>query len=86
MKPGQISPALQEGNTYHIIKLEKRIHAGKIKFNNANRKKLRRQLTERLISQRQLDLESELFQNAKIDIRNKTLNRQFRQKYPPTNK
>ncbi|MHC4672156.1 MAG: peptidylprolyl isomerase, partial [Planctomycetota bacterium] len=25
MKPGQISPALQEGNTYHIIKLEKRI-------------------------------------------------------------
>jgi len=86
MKVGEISSALQDGETYHIIKLERKIQGTGGRFENADRQKLKQGFVDRLVEQRQLDLEAELFQAARIEIRNQTLNRQFRDKYRSLNR
>jgi foldase protein PrsA len=84
MEVGQVSPALNEGNWYHIIRLERRFPASDVGFDHVDRDALRQRLTERLIRQRQEALEFELFQAASVDVRDKTLDRQFRDRYRST--
>lgn len=81
LKPGQISEAVRDGNAYHILRLERRFPASDIGFENADRNELRRRLINRLVQQREQDLEAELFQSAVVDIRNEVLARQFREKH-----
>jgi len=81
MKVGDISPAIQESNAYHIIKLEERIPGGKESFDQVNKEELRKQLLDRLLEQYQDTLEADLFQKAKVEIHDKILKKQFREKY-----
>lgn len=81
LKPGEVSEAIRDGNVYHIIRLERRFPASDIGFENADRAALRRKLMDRLIQQREQDLEVELFQSASVDIRNAELARQYRERH-----
>jgi len=80
---GQISPTIQEQGRYHIIRLERRFPASDVGFENVNRDVLRKCLLDRLTDQRMVTLEGELFQSAAVDIRDKTLDKQFRQRHRP---
>lgn len=81
MKPGEVSTALQEQNAYHLIRLERRIPAGIMSFELADKKALRASLTADLVRQRQEDLEGELFRSAVTDIRDPRLRAQFEQEH-----
>jgi len=83
LKGGEISEAIRDGSVYHIIRLERRFPASDIGFENADRTALRRKLLDRLIQQREQDLEVELFQSANVDIRNAELARQYRERHRP---
>ncbi len=82
---GQVSPAINEGNWYHIIRLERRFPASEVGFENVDQNALRRRLLDRLIQQRQTTLEAELFSAAVVDITDRELRRQFRLRHekPP---
>ncbi len=81
LKTGEVSEAIRDGNAYHIIRLERRFPASDIGFTNVDRNELRGKLIERLVQQREQDLEAELFQSAVVDIRNDELARQYREKH-----
>lgn len=81
LKPGEVSEAIRDGNVYHIIRLERRFPASDVGFENADRAALRRKLIDRLIQQREQDLEAELFQAATVDVRNEELARQYRERH-----
>lgn len=81
MKPGEISPAVQQDNWYHILKLERRFPASDVAFENVDRDTLKAHLIERLVRQRQETLEAELFRAARVEIRDEVLDKQFREKY-----
>ena len=82
LKVGEVSNAFQEGNWYHIIRLERRFPASNVIFENASHDKLEQKLRDRLVRQRQEALESELFESARVDIQEEELRRQFRKRYP----
>jgi len=85
LSEGQVSPAVSEGPWYHLIRLERRFPASEVTFEEVDQDALRTRLTDRLIRQRQEDLEGELFQAAAatIDIRDPQLRRQFQAKHQP---
>ena len=86
LQVNEISPGIHEGNTYHIIKLERRFPASNVGFENVDKDTLRHRLTSRLIEQQQQSLEVELFKSAKVTIFDEVLRRQYRAKYPPANR
>jgi parvulin-like peptidyl-prolyl isomerase len=81
MKVGETSEPLREGAWYHIIRIERRFPASGVGFENVDRESLRKRLTDRLVRQRIDTLDSELFKSAKIDIRDRDLEKQFRRKH-----
>jgi len=81
MNVGETSPPLREGTWYHIIRLERRFPASSVGFENIDQDLLRTRLKERLIRQRIDELDIELFQSARIQIRDPRLERQFRVKH-----
>lgn len=81
MNVGETSPPLREGTWYHIIQLERRFPASSVGFENIDRDLLRTRLKERLIRQRIDELDIELFQSARIQIRDPRMERQFRAKH-----
>lgn len=84
MEVGQISPALNESNWYHIIRLERRFPASEVGFQNVDQSVLKAHLLERLTAQRQQALEAELFRAATVDVRDIDLRQQFRSKHRET--
>ena len=82
MQVGQTSDPLREGTWYHIIRIEKRYPASSVGFENVDQQVLRKRLIDRLVRQRVDALDAELFNKAKIDIRDRNLDRQFRQRHP----
>lgn len=81
LKEGEISTAIHEQNTYHLIKLERRFPASEVGFENVSKDKLRKSLADRLARVRQDALEVELFQSAAVDIRDPALRAAFVQKH-----
>ena len=81
MKPGEISPTVQQENWYHILKCERRFPASGVSFENVDREVLKSRLKDRLIRQRQETLEEELVRSANVDIRNGTRRKQFKEKH-----
>ena len=80
MQPGETSPAVQQDNWYHIIKVERRFPASGVSFDNADQEALKKRLLERLTRQRQETLEAELFRSAHVDIHDAGLAKGFREK------
>ena len=81
LKVGEVSTAIHEQNRYQLIKLERRFPASSVGFENADKDKLRASVRDRLTRLRMDDLEAELFRGAAVDIRDKNLNSQFREKH-----
>jgi parvulin-like peptidyl-prolyl isomerase len=81
MSPGETSPPMREGTWYHIIRLERKFPASSVGFENVEPDTLRDRLKDRLIRQRTDELDVELFQAARIQIRHPRLERQFREKH-----
>lgn len=78
---GEVSEPLREGAFYHLIRVEKSFPASGVGLDNVDRDKLRQQLIDRLVRQRTDALDAELFQAARIDIRDEKLARQFRRRH-----
>ncbi len=85
LEVGEVSETIRDGEAYHIIRCERRFPASDVGFENVNGDELRRRLLERLIRQRQQDLETELFQQAAVHIRDAELSRQFHEKHRRSN-
>ncbi|MBI4581084.1 MAG: peptidylprolyl isomerase [Planctomycetes bacterium] len=81
MSVGQVSEPLREGAWYHIIRVERKFPASGVGFENVDRDQLRQRLVSRLVRQRTDTLDAELFDAAKIDIRDRNLARQFRERH-----
>ena len=81
LEPGQVSPAIHEGNWYHLIRVEQRFGASEVGFDNVDQDKLRERLIDRMVRQKQESLEAELFNSAVVDIRHGELNRQFQARH-----
>jgi foldase protein PrsA len=79
LKAGELSPAVHENDWYHILRLERRIPASGEGYENADKTELRARLRQRLVSARMNELETELFNKAKVEIRDRDLRRQFEQ-------
>ena len=80
---GAVSEPLRdpEGPWYHIIRIERKFPASGVGFENVDQDALSSRLTQRLVDQRRTALEAELFQAARIDIRDTQLRRQFNQRH-----
>lgn len=81
LQPGQISPAINEGTWYHLLRLERLFPASEVGFENVDAESLKAHLLERLTAQRQDALEAELFRAASVDVRDIELGRQFRSRH-----
>jgi parvulin-like peptidyl-prolyl isomerase len=81
MNVGETSVPLREGAWYHIIRVERKFPASGVGFENVEPQTLRQRLTDRLVRQRTDELDSELFQSARIQIRDPRLEKQFREKH-----
>jgi hypothetical protein len=81
MKPGEVSEPLREGAWYHIIRLERVFPASGVGFENIDQDTLRKKLADRLVRKRVEELDGELFQAARITIRNAQLDKQFRERH-----
>ncbi|HPZ98570.1 MAG TPA: peptidylprolyl isomerase [Phycisphaerae bacterium] len=81
LEPGSTSPPMREGAWYHIIKVERRFPASGVGFENVEPDTLRKSLTDRLTRQRTDELDAELFQSARIQIRHTKLDQQFRERH-----
>jgi parvulin-like peptidyl-prolyl isomerase len=86
LKPGNVSPAIHEGNWYHLIRVEQRFPASEVGFDNVDQDKLRERLIDRLIRQQQESLEADLFNSAVVDIRNRELDQQFQARHRRTDR
>lgn len=82
MQIGETSEPLREGAWYHIIRIERRFPASEVGFENVDHQALGKRLTDRLVRQRIDTLDSELFRDARIEIRDRGLEKQFRRKHP----
>ncbi|HOW70309.1 MAG TPA: peptidylprolyl isomerase [Phycisphaerae bacterium] len=81
LKEGEVSTAIHEQNTYHLIKLERRFPASNARFESVGKDGLRKSLSDRLSRVRQETLEGELAQSAAVDVRDPALRRAFTQKH-----
>lgn len=80
--PGEISPPIQEGGSYQILRLEQRIPATGGGVESVDRADLTRRLRQRLTEERRADLEENIFQQARVTIREPLLRKQFEARYP----
>ncbi len=78
---GRISNPIHEEGSYHLIRLEQRIAASSVPIDEV-RDELRVRLRRRLIDARMRQIAADLFDDARIEIRDATLLQQFRANYP----
>lgn len=81
MNTGETSVPLREGAWYHIVRVERKFQASGVGFENVEPGTLRKRLIDRLVRQRTDELDNDLFQSARIQIRDPKLERQFREKH-----
>jgi len=81
LQEGQISNAIREDGTYHLIRLERRFPPTEISADLV-RDELRTRLHRRLVEQRMRQLAADLFDAADIQLTDPTLLRRFREKHP----
>ena len=74
-KPGQVSNIVQVGTNYHILKLEKIIPPGNVKFEDV-KDRLRDIVRDKKIDILQMTIMQELFRNATIEYINPTIRAQ----------
>ena len=67
MQPGQITDLIQIENAYTIVRLNKHIPAGKIKFQDVQAQ-LIKQLQAKKTNQVRAALDKKLRQNAKVEV------------------
>ena len=67
MQPGQVSDLIQVDNACTIVRLNKHIPAGKLKFEEV-KDKLRKQLEQTKVNQVRASLDKKLKQTAKIEV------------------
>ena len=67
MQPGQITDLIQIENAYTIVRLNKHIPAGKIKFEDVQAQ-LMKQLQDRKTNEVRAALDKKLRQNAKVEV------------------
>jgi len=67
MQAGEVSNVIQVENAFTIVRLNKHVPAGKLKFGDV-RAKLQKQLQEKKTNQVRADLNKKLQQNAKIEV------------------
>ncbi|MCL2330587.1 MAG: peptidylprolyl isomerase, partial [Phycisphaerae bacterium] len=77
MSVGQTSEPIREGSWYHIIRIEKRYPASGVGFENADQAGLRKTLLDRLSRQHAEEIETRLLKEAKVEIRDPKLERQY---------
>ncbi len=67
MQPGQVTNVIQVENAFTIVRLNKHVPAGKLKFEDV-KNKLRKQLEQNKTNQVRADLGKKLKQKAKIEV------------------
>lgn len=67
MQAGQVSNVIQVENAFTIVRLNKHVPTGKLKFEDV-KAKLQKQLQEKKTNQVRADLNKKLKQNAKIEV------------------
>lgn len=77
LQVGEISTTIHEGGVYQILKLEQRFPASQVTFEQADPKALRQRFLDRLIRQRQDELQRELLNTASIRVLDPELKRQY---------
>ena len=78
---GQESEPLFIDGWYHLVRVERRIEAQPISFEQA-RQDVERRLGERLAAAAMQELYEQLFRNAKIEIIEPNLRKMFFEKHP----
>ena len=77
LAPGQVSNPIEAEGSHHVLKLERRISADEVPFDEV-REELRRNLHARLVAERMEALGSQLLMRAKIRIDDRALREQYR--------
>jgi parvulin-like peptidyl-prolyl isomerase len=67
LKPGQVSDLIQVDNAYTIVRLNKHIMAGELKFEDV-KADLRKEMVNKKIDRLRSALNKKLHQNAKIEV------------------
>ncbi len=81
LQVGEISTTIHEVGVYQILKLERRFPARQITFEQADQQALRQRFLDRLIRQRQDELQQELYNTASIRVLDPELNRQYQREH-----
>lgn len=77
LREGAVSTTIHEAGSYQILRLERRFPASQVTFEQADPVALRRRFLDRLVGQRQDELQQELFDAAVIKVLDPELNRQY---------
>lgn len=77
---GQVSNAIQQDGVYQIIMLDARFPASSVSIDFV-KDELRRRLRRRLVQEAMVDIASQLFDRAKVEIHDPVLRAQFRSRY-----
>lgn len=77
---GQVSNVIQEDGSYQIIQLDARYPASSVDIEYV-KDELRRRVRRRLVQEAMVDIASQLFDRAKIEIHDPMLRSQFRSRY-----
>jgi parvulin-like peptidyl-prolyl isomerase len=76
MKPGEVSKPIRVGTWWHILKLERRVPAPDVRFEDA-REKVEQSLRDHAIPQQMNRLITELFQKADVKVLDSGLKRKY---------
>ncbi len=76
MARGEVSAPLRVGNRFHIIRLEERIAPRSVEFADV-RDEVANKLRERILPERMATVANELFEQAQIEVLNRSLRQQY---------
>lgn len=79
LSPGQVSNPITFEGKLHVLKLEKRIPADAVKFEEV-RDQLRDTLTQERVERRMAELSADLLQNCRLRIHDPVLRRQYKER------
>lgn len=77
LKPGEVSPPIRAGQYFHILKLIERIRPQQAKFDDV-RERIEQRVRERAIGKRMEQLAVKLFNEARIRILDRSLERRYK--------
>lgn len=80
LEVGQISNAIQQDGSYHVLLLDARYPASNVDIEYV-KDELHRRLRRRIVQDRMVEIAGRLFDRAKIEIRDPMLRKQFEARY-----